>query len=239
MLREQQGDDDAQQQSQRNGGDDVGQQAADILAHQRAELAHAAYLVIQDEQRQVDKDAQCGEQQGKAKGGQRGQVIRHARQQQRQPARADGNKDIPCIEQLLAGLTGQWPVIMLGGGVLHHGEKRRYPEQNHRQRRSARYGAGQYGHEADLQRFVFREINGQHPAHHHQQHHHQAVAPDIPAATARQIIRIYLPKGKQKNRQPRNGDGGRIYPQLFFVHSRFPPGAGLRHTQPGAKCAVF
>lgn len=55
----------------------------------------------------------------------------------------------------------------------------------------------------------------------------------------RQIIRIYLPKGKQKNRQPRNGDGGRIYPQLFFVHSRFPPGAGLRHTQPGAKCAVF
>lgn len=73
-------DDDAQQQSQRNGGDDVGQQAADILAHQRAELAHAAYLVIQDEQRQVDKDAQCGEQQGKAKGGQRGQVIRHARQ---------------------------------------------------------------------------------------------------------------------------------------------------------------
>lgn len=122
---------------------------------------------------------------------------------------------------------------------MHHGEKRRYPEQNHRQRRSARYGAGQYGHEADLQRFVFREINGQHPAHHHQQHHHQAVAPDIPAAAARQIIRIYLPKGKQKNRQPRNGDGGRIYPQLFFVHSRFPPGAGLRHHTARRKSARF
>ena len=54
---------------QRNGGDDVGQQAADILAHQRAELAHAAYLVIQDEQRQVDKDAQCGEQQGSPRAG--------------------------------------------------------------------------------------------------------------------------------------------------------------------------
>ena len=40
-------------------------------------------------------------------------------------------------------------------------------------------------------------------------------------------------------REPRNGDGGRIHPQLFFVHSRFPPGAGLRHTQPGAKRAVF